>query len=177
MCLLLMVFYCFLFSPSTANRMLKIEKIYTMRVTCFSVLSVISRSLPTPPWEFYASHYHLVLLPVFLFFPSPLLPLTWFFFQLKNHVTKTSPPTSQPPLLFAFLMKPPGSIDRPISLSPAAPRLFSRLSCKRVNWRPTHFCLFFFLFYFPPPAPCSPSLLFFFCSIPSIWRLHVDMYI
>lgn len=54
------------------------------------------RSFPTPPLRIlcislsssFASGF-------FLFFPSPLLPLTWFFFQLKNHVTKTSP--SQPP--------------------------------------------------------------------------------
>lgn len=67
----------------------------------------------------------------------------------KSRYEDLLPPTSQPSLLFAFLMKPPGSIDRPISLSPAAPRLFSRLSCKRVNWRPTHFCFVFFYFIFP----------------------------
>ena len=59
----------------------------------------------------YASHYHSSLSSsvFFFFFYNPLL-----FPTVKNHVPSSFPLL----LLFAFLMKPPGSIDRPISVAP-----------------------------------------------------------
>lgn len=135
------------------------------------------RSFPTPPLRIlcislsssFASGF-------FLFFPSPLLPLTWFFFQLKNHVTKTSP--SQPPSSSAVCI-----FNEATWLYRSANLLLSRppLVCFRHSMQTcqlaTDSLLFLFYFFIFFPITSSPSLLFFFFSIPTIWRLHVDMYI
>lgn len=71
MCLLLMVFYCFLFSPSTANRMLKIEKIYTMRDVLFCFIRYLVHSpLPTPPLRILCISLSTIFASVFFFFFS-----------------------------------------------------------------------------------------------------------
>ncbi len=124
----------------------------------------LSRSLPTPhsPLE---NFMHLIInhfcfcFFFLLFFPRPLLPhdssllpLTWFFFQLKNHVAKTSPSPSQPRSSSAVCIFNEATwLYRSANLLLFRPPLVCFLDsiCKRVNWRPTLFC-FYFLFSFLP---------------------------